>query len=202
MSSNSVGVGLAFLLALLLAGCAVPAGPAGEPVSYRQTPGGTAVWQDEYEFVPPSSGWELMRLEEDDYSFAYVKYGDCPFPCQSTFAYDEEPFGYSRDLEKRQEEFYRRFLWASRLTFEKPVIRPVRVLGEEGLEAAAEGKDLVRGQKVWTKVVFARRGERVVAFYFTQWRPMDKAYDLGDLEDFDRFVASFRFLKKSFYQTL
>jgi hypothetical protein len=66
----------------------------------------------------------------------------------------------------------------------------------------AEGKDPVRKEKVKSKVVFGKRGDRVVAFYLTQWRPMDGAYDPSALEVFDRFWGSFRFLKKSFYQTL
>lgn len=77
-----------------------------------------------------------------------------------------------------------------------------RVLGGEGLEVVVEGKDPVKKEKVRAKVVFGKRGERVVGFYITQWRPMDGSYDLSAFEVFDKFVKSFKFLKKSFYETL
>jgi hypothetical protein len=51
-------------------------------------------------------------------------------------------------------------------------------------------------------VVFGKRGDRVIGFYITQWRPMDGSYDLSAFEVFDKFVTSFKFLKKSFYETL
>jgi len=46
------------------------------------------------------------------------------------------------------------------------------------------------------------RGERVVAFYFTQWRPDDRPFDRRQLEDFRAFVDSFTYLRPSFYQQL
>jgi hypothetical protein len=76
------------------------------------------------------------------------------------------------------------------------------VLGGEGLEVVAEGKDLVKGEKVRAKVVFGKRGDRVVGFYITQWRPINGTYELSAFEIFDKFVKSFKFLKKSFYETL
>ncbi len=77
-----------------------------------------------------------------------------------------------------------------------------QVLGGEGLEVVVEGKDPVKKEKVRAKVIFGKRGERVVGFYITQWRPMDGSYDLSAFEVFDKFVKSFKFLKKSFYETL
>lgn len=186
---------------LVLAGCAAGA-PKKEDCPYRTTPEGTVIWQEEYSFVPPGQGWELVRLEEDDYAFAWMRKESGPFPSQSTLAYAEEPFGYSRDLRKRSEEFFRRFLWAARVRFGEPKLTPVQVLGGEGLMAEVEGGEPVKRQKVWSRVVFARRGERVVAFYFTQWRPEGAAYDPSAAEELDRFVASFRFMRPSFYQEL
>jgi len=51
-------------------------------------------------------------------------------------------------------------------------------------------------------VVFGKRGDRVVSWYLTQWRPIDGAFDPSAFEVFDKFVASFKYLKKSFYETL
>ncbi len=60
----------------------------------------------------------------------------------------------------------------------------------------------VKGVKLRARVIFGKRGERVVGFYITQWRPIDGTYDMLAFDDFDRFVKSFKFLKKSFYETL
>ncbi len=75
-------------------------------------------------------------------------------------------------------------------------------MGGEGLAVLVEGKDPVKKEKVRAKVVFGKRGDRIVGFYITQWRPMDGSYDLSAFEIFDKFVSSFKFLKKSFYETL
>jgi hypothetical protein len=78
----------------------------------------------------------------------------------------------------------------------------VNVVGGEGLAIIAEGSDPVKKEKVRSKIVFGKRGERVVSWYLTQWRPMDGTYDPSAFEIFDKFVESFKFLKKSFYETL
>ena len=80
--------------------------------------------------------------------------------------------------------------------------KKVEVIGREGLEVIAEGKDPMKKEKARSKVVFGKRGDRVVAFYITQWRPIDGNYDSAPFEVFDKFVKSFKFLKKSFYETL
>ena len=78
----------------------------------------------------------------------------------------------------------------------------MQVVGGEGFAVTVEGKDPVKKEKVRAKVVFGKRGERVVGFYITQWRPMDGTYDPSAFEVFDKFWKSFKFLKKSFYETL
>ncbi len=186
----------------LITGCATAPKSAPQTAKYR-TVGGTMVWMDEFQFRPPPEPWKLVEVDEgDEFAFAFIKTGKCPFPCESTFAYDEEPFGYSLDLNQRMDEFYRRFLWASHVKFAPAEKHKVEVLGGPGLAATAEGLDPVLGEKVWTKVVLGKRGERVVSFYLAQWRRMDGTYDEQERADFDRFVDSFRFLKKSFYETL
>ncbi len=195
---------LVVLGALALAGCAM-APPKTEDLPYRHTPQGTVVWDGEFEFVPPPDAWKLVQIEEgsDEFSFAFLKLDGCGNPCQSTFAFDEDPFGYARDdLMQRQREYFQRFLWASRVKLGKPKTRPIKVFGGDGLEAIVEGSDPVRKNKVWAKVIFGRRGERVVGCYMTQWRPEGQPFDLSDVEPFDRFVESFRFLEESFYQKL
>ncbi len=191
---------------LLLCGCTL-LGPQAKTGSRNLViTEGKAVWQVEYAFVPPPEPWRLIDLDEDDVSLAYFRGCDesdpAHYPCESTLAYAEEPFGYSRDLEKRQQEFFRRFLWAARVNFEEPRLRRVQVLDTEGLEATIEGFEPVLRHKVWAKILFTFRGERVVAFYMTQWRPEEAEYDRSVEKDFDTFVGSFSFLRPSFFQTL
>jgi hypothetical protein len=168
----------------------------------ERNPDGSVVWQQEYRFEPPPPPWQLINLDEEDYSLAYLKICTDGNPCQSTFAYAEEPFGYSHDFKERQAEFFKRFLWASRVEFEPAQLRSVTVFGEEALEAVTIGMEPVLRHKVRSKVLFARRGERIVGFFFTQWRPEGGEFDPADEADFDRFVESFGFLRPSFYELL
>lgn len=194
------------LLPLLVLGACTPPAPPTDPIAALLTAKGTAVWQGEYEFVPPPPPWQLLMLDETDYSVAFFRGCDDQepgaFPCESTFAYAEEPFGYSRDFEPRQEEFFRRFLWGARVEIDKPRLEKIRLWGSDALQADTVGRERVRGQKVLVRVLFAHRGERVVAFYFTQWRPQDRPFDRRQLEEFQAFAASFTYLRPSFYQQL
>ena len=190
------------LVPLLLCACAAPAPPPVDPLAALRRADGTVVWQEEYAFLSPPAPWSLVSLDEDDYSIAFAKECSDYFPCQSTMAYAEEPFGYSKDFDKRAPEFFKRFLWASRVVFGEPKLEPATFDGKPALVARVEGKERVKGQKVWAKVVFARRGDRVVGFYYTQWRPEQIAYDPVDEQAFDAFVDSFKFVKPSFYEQL
>jgi hypothetical protein len=184
-----------------VSGCATV--ETAKKVPYKLSPQGTVIWQDEFEFMPPPPDWKLLIVEEEgDINFGFTKSDPGPFPSTTSFAYDEEPFGSSTKLEEREREFFKRFLFNAILQFQVLEKRKIQVLVGEGLEVTAEGKDPVKGEKVRAKVVFGKRGDRVVGFYITQWRPMDGTYDLSAFEIFDKFVKSFKFLKKSFYETL
>ncbi len=193
---------LAALALAALATACTPAPRKADPLAGLRQVDGAVVWQQEYRFAPPPPPWQLIDLSEEDYSIAFFKSCRDFYPCQSTFAYAEEPFGYSLDFEERQAEFFRRFLWASRALFAPAQLRKATLFGREALEAVTEGTEPVLQHKVRCKILFARRGERVVAFYYSQWRPAEGAYDPTDEADFDRFVASFEFLQPSFYQRL
>ena len=185
-----------------LSGCATT-GPS-KPVPYRLTQQGTVVWEDEFEFKPPPLPWKLLRVEDEsgDINFGFIREDPGGFPSTTSFAYDEEPFGCSPQLEGREREFFKRFLFNAILQFQILERKNVQVAGKEGLAITAEGKDPIKKEKVRAKVVFGKRGDRVVGFYITQWRPIDGTYDLSAFDVFDRFVASFKYLKKSFYETL
>jgi hypothetical protein len=171
---------------------------------YKLSQQGTVIWEDEFEFLPPPPGWKLLRVEagENDINFGFMRSDPGPFPSVTTFAYDEEPFGCTPGFEQREKEFFKRFLFNAIVQFQILEKKKVQVVGGEGLAVLVEGKDPIKKEKVRAKVVFGKRGDRVVGFYITQWRPMDRAYDLSAFEIFDKFVTSFKFLKKSFYETL
>jgi hypothetical protein len=171
---------------------------------YKLTQQGTVIWEDEFEFLPPPPDWKLLRVEtgENDINFGFMRGDPGGFPSTTSFAYDEEPFGCTTKFENREKEFFRRFLFNAIVKFEVLKREKVKVVGGEGLAVTVEGKDSVKKEKVRAKVVFGKRGDRVIGFYITQWRPMDGSYDLSAFEVFDKFVTSFKFLKKSFYETL
>jgi len=193
---------IAVCAAFLFSACAQTATRVADPLAQMRQPDGVVVWQQEYRFVPPPPPWQLIDLDEDDYSIAFMKICSEGYPCQSTLAYAEEPFGYSLDFEERQTEFFKRFLWASRVTFAPPELRKVKIGGREGLEGITIGVEPVLKHKVRCKILFFRRGERMVAFYYTQWRSEEKPFDTADEADFDRFAESFAFLRPSFYESL
>ncbi len=172
---------------------------------YKVSPQGTVIWNDEFEFKPPPPGWKLIQVEVGgEFGFGFLRADPGQFPSQSMFVYDEEPFGCSTKFEDREVEFFKRYLWTTALNIDMQILekKKVNVLGGEGLAVVAEGKDSVKKEKAKSKVVFGKRGDRVVAFYLTQWRVIDGTYDPSAFEIFDKFVASFKFLKKSFYETL
>ncbi len=183
-----------------LSGCATT---QTAPKPYRISPQGTVIWQDELEFSPPPLGWKLLLPEEGgDISIGFMRMESGPFPSSSSFAYDEEPFGCSPQFEGREKEFFKRFLFNAILEFKMLEKKKVQVVGGEGLQVDVEGKDPIKGEKVRARVIFGKRGDRIIGFYMTQWRPIDGTYDLSAFDDFDKFVKSFKFLKKSFYETL
>jgi hypothetical protein len=172
---------------------------------YRITDHRTLIWQEEFEFIIPPLGWKLVQVESgDEFGFGFIRSDPGPFPSQSLFVYDEEPFGCSTKFEEREEEFFKRYLWAAAISMNIKVLesKEINVVGGEGREVIAEGKDPLKKEKVRSKVIFGKRGERVVSWYLTQWRPIDGSFDPSAFEVFDQFVASFKFLKKSFYEML
>lgn len=191
------------LVAAWLSGCATM-GPS-KPVPYNFSSQGTVIWNDEFEFKPPPLGWKLIQVESGgEFGFGFLRAEPGQFPSQSMFVYDEEPFGCSGKFEEREGEFFKRYLWSSAISMKMRIVeeKKVNVVGGEGLAVVVEGEDPVKKEKVKSKVVFGKRGERVVAFYITQWRHIDGTYDPAAFDVFDQFVGSFKFLKKSFYETL
>ena len=190
------------LVVMMLSACATTE-TAQKP--YKMSQQGTVIWNDEFEFKPPPLGWKLVQVEVgNEFGFGFLRGDPGEFPSQSMFVYDEEPFGCSTQLENREEEFFKRYLWATPLNMSMEILErhKTQVLGGEGLAVMAEGKDPIKKEKVKSKVVFGKRGDRVVAFYLTQWRHIDGTYDPSAFDVFDGFWGSLKYLKKSFYETL
>ena len=190
------------LVAFWLSGCATTQ-TASKP--YKLTERGTIIWSEEFEFKTPPLGWKVVQVESGgEFGFGFLRRDPGLFPSQSMFVYDEEPFGCSTNFEERQKEFFKRFLWTTALNINMEILEKqrVQVLGGEGLAVVAEGKDPIKKEKAKSKLVFGKRGDRVVAFYLTQWRSINGTYDPSAFDVFDKFWGSFKYLKKSFYETL
>ena len=192
---------LAGVIIVSLVGCATTTKKS--PLQWGAA--GQSIYNDEFEFTNPPQGWSLVQVESGgEFGFGFMKRDPGAFPSQSMFVYDEEPFGCSTKFEDREEEFFKRYLWTTALTMDMKILerKKVQVAGGEGLAVIAEGKDPVKKEKAKSKVVFGKRGERVVAWYLTQWRTIDGTYDDSAFQVFDQFWGSYKFLRKSFYETL
>ncbi len=166
---------------------------------------GTITYDSEYMFLPPPMPpWEMLQGNDTaHYVFGFYRKDPGPIQMESTFfAYDEEPYGYSREIEERARELLKRYYWASYVKVTILEKKPTQILGGQGLALVMEGKDTVKKIKVRSKVIFGKRGERVVAFYINQWRTIDGNYDMSAFDAFDKFAESMKFLRKSFYETL
>lgn len=196
------------IIAAVLSGCAPVTArevrpPAPVETPYRIDEQGMAVYGGEFRFLPFPAGWELLsHAGSGDAVIVYYRKDTGSSLARTIVVYSEEPYGYSRDLEKRSAEFMERYLWDAIMTKEVLERKQVRALGGPGRRLTVEARDAVDGRKVRAEIVFAHRGERVVAFYATQWRTKDEPFDPAAFRDFDRFVESFGTLKKSFYEEL
>jgi hypothetical protein len=166
------------------------------------TDNGTAVYEDKYEFKVPM-GWKLLRgVSGGDFEFGFLKFEKGNFPSQTTFIYDPEPFGSSRDLETRAKHYCTRFLWNSGILAEVKKQEAVQLWGHKAILIQLEGENPNRNEKSKSLVYLVKKGDRVISFVITQWRPMDGTFDPEPFEKFEAFVHSFKFLKKTFYEEM
>lgn len=200
--------GIPLILVMGLLGCAQvtarevrPPDPVQAP--YRIDEQGMAIYGGEFRYLPFPPGWELLsHAENADTGIVYYRKDPGSNLARTIVVYSEEPYGYSRELDKRSAEFMERYLWDAIMTKQVLERKQVRALNGPGLRLVVEARDAVEGKKVRAEIVFAHRGERVVAFYATQWRTMDEPFDPGAFLVFGRFVESFGTLRKSFYEEL
>jgi hypothetical protein len=194
-----LAVALPILTGLLMSGCAT-LGPE-KPGDIVRTGHGTAIYQEKYEFKIPPPGWNMMKnVEGGDFELGFMKFEGAEFPTQTTFIFDDEPFGSSRDLDQRAKQYCTRFLFNSGVIAEVKKQEKTEVLGLPAVALYMEGENPNRAEKARSKIYLIQKGNRIISFLCTQWRPLKGVYDRAGFDQFEEFVKSFKFLKKSFYE--
>lgn len=195
------GAALLIWVGLFLGGCATftPEKPSVLVLTDR----GTVVYKDEYEFARPSPGWLLLQaVEAGDFELGFARVEKGAFPSQTTFIYDGEPFGNYRDLDRRAEQYCTRFLFNSGMFPQISKKEKTQVMGQSAVALYLDGENPNRNEKAKSKIYLIQKGERIISFVCTQWRPLQGSFDPEPFEHFERFVRSFKFLKPDFYEEL
>jgi len=199
MSGWGTKILLVVLTGLFLGGCATTSGEKSKSPLVA-TDKGTAIFEDKYEFKAPA-GWKLLReVSGGDFEFGFLKFEQGGFPSQTTFIYDPEPFGSAQDLETRAKQYCTRFLWNSGIQAKVTRQEQILLWGHSAVVIQLLGENPNRNEKAKSTVYLIRKDHRVISFACTQWRPMSGTFAPEPFEQFDNFVQSFRFLKKTFYE--
>jgi hypothetical protein len=192
-------VGILAVIALT-AGCATM-GEKPKP-TLVPTERGTVVFLEKYEFKQPPAGWALMKnVEGGDFELGFLRFEKGDFPSQTTFMYDDMPYGGHRDLEKRAQYYCTRFLFNSGIDLRVTQREKIQINGLDAVAVSMEGENPNRNEKAKSKVYLMKRGNRVVSFVCTQWRPLNGTYSQEPFDHYEAFVQSFKFLKKDFYES-
>ena len=188
------------MIAVFGFGCAALQ-PAEKPKVLTPTDRGTVLFLDRYEFKRPPQNWSLMKnLEGGDFELGFLLIERGAFPTQTTFMYDDQPYGGSRDLEARAKYYCTRFLFNSGIEPKITKQEKVTLDGKDAIALSLEGENPNRDEKARSKVYLVKKGNRIVSFVCTQWRPMNGTYGQEAFDYFETFVRSFKFLKKDFYE--
>ena len=201
MSKRIIGT-LAAIAAVigLLGGCATTK-PKKAPALVH-TNEGTVVFLEKYEFKFPPKGWIMMKnVEGGDFELGFMRFEKGDFPSQTTFMYDDLPYGSSQDLEKRADYYCTKFLFNSGIDLEVKKRERLTINGREVLVIHMEGQNHVTKEKARSKVYLVKKGNRIVSFVCTQWRPLKASYSQDPFDHFEAFVQSFKFVKKDFYES-
>lgn len=192
--------GLPVLMALL-GGCATM--EPKKPPTMVPTDRGTVIYLEKYEFKRPPEGWALMKnVEGGDFELGFMRIEKGDFPTQTTFMYDEQPYGSSQDLEKRADYYCTKFLFNSGIEAKVGKREKVSVTGREALVLEMGGENPVQKEKAKSRIYLIKKGNRIVSFVCTQWRPLNGTFSDEPFGHFEAFLQSFRFLTKDFYEQL
>ena len=191
--------GIAAIVALL-GGCAMTS--TEKTPTLVATDQGTVVFLEKYEFKPPPRGWALMKnVEGGDFELGFFRFEKGDFPSQTTFMYDDQPYGYSQDLEKRADYYCTKFLFNSGIDLEIKKRERLMINGRDALALYMEGQNKITKEKARSKIYLVKKGNRIISFVCTQWRPLDASYSQEPFDHYEAFVHSFKFLKKDFYES-
>jgi len=172
-----------------------------KPKALTPSDRGTVLFMDRYEFKRPPDNWALMKnLEGGDFELGFLLFEKGDFPSQTTFIYDEEPYGGSRDLEARAKYYCTRFHFNSGIEMRVTKQEKATVTGKEAIALSMEGENPNRNEKAKSKVYLVKKGNRIVSFVCTMWRPMNGTYSQQPFDYFETFVHSLKYLKKDFYE--
>ena len=120
---------LVILSGVLLWGCATTVKQVPKP-SFVVTRQGTAVYKDKYEFKAPAN-WKILQTDSD-FEFGFLRIeGD--FPNQTSFVYDDQPYGNSQDLEKRAKQYEALYFMSTGLMKTSSKIERAERMGEPPL---------------------------------------------------------------------
>ena len=114
--------------------------------------------------------------------------------------YDDQPYGGSQDLETRAKYYCTRFLFNSGIDLRVTEREKTQIIGLDAVAISMEGENPNRKEKAKSKVYLVKKGNRVISFVCTQWRPLNGTYSQEPFDHFEAFVRSFKFLKKDFYE--
>ena len=150
----------------------------------------------------PPKGWIMMKnVEGGDFELGFFRFEKGDFPSQTTFMYDDMPYGSSQDLEKRADYYCTKFLFNSGIDLEVKKRERLTINGREALAIDMEGQNHVTKEKAKSKVYLVKKGSRIISFVCTQWRPLNASYSQDPFDHFEAFVHSFKFVKKDFYES-
>jgi len=192
-------VALLVMTGLIFGGCATM--QAEKPKDVVPTDRGTVIFLDKYEFKRPPAGWAMLKnLEGGDFELGFLTMEKGDFPSQTTFIFDDQPFGSSRDLDTRAKQYCTRFLFNTGMYPEIKKQEKVEVMGLPALAIYMEGENPNRAEKARSKIYLIKKGNRIISFVCTQWRPLKGSYEQATFGHFEEFVKGFKFLKKTFYE--
>ena len=196
-----IGVRVLFVSAVMIFSLGCAAMQPEKPKTLTMTDRGTVLFLDKYEFKRPPANWSLLKnLEGGDFELGFMLMEKGDFPSQTTFMYDEEPYGSSQNLADRARYYCTRFLFNSGVEVRVTKEEKATVAGHEAIALYLEGDNPNRDEKAKSKVYLVKRGNRIVSFVCTMWRPMNGTYAREPFDYFETFVNSFTFLKKDFYE--
>jgi hypothetical protein len=142
----------------------------------------------------------MTNVEGGDFELGFMRFEKGDFPSQTTFMYDDLPYGSSQDLEKRADYYCTKFLFNSGIDLEVKKRERLTINGQEALAIDMEGQNHVTKEKAKSKVYLIKKGNRIVSFVCTQWRPLNNSCSEDPFDHYHAFVQSFKFVKKDFYE--